>query len=148
MTDASPSPSPRACRTAVKIVALVALLVLHFLTRVYDARTMPLAGRHIYPRSYGFSLSLMSGRGLRDVVISDDSAARPIKEFLLLERNSVSAEEFAVYRAEMQSSGVDRQFDIYAPLATTRILDLYLAAGLWRLLRHFLDGDLHILRAG
>ena len=132
MTDASPSPSPRACRTAVKIVALVALLVLHFLTRVYDARTMPLAGRHIYPRSYGFSLSLMSGQGLRDVVVSDDSAARPIKEFLLLERNSVSAEEFAVYRSATRSPGGDREFDIYAPLATTRILDLYLAAGLWR----------------
>ena len=107
-------------------------MVLHFLTRVYDARTMPLAERHFYPRSYGFSLSLMSGRGLRDVVISDDSAARPIKEFLLLERNSLSAEEFATYQTDPRLQTEDRRYDFYTTLSTTRILDLYLAAGLWR----------------
>ncbi len=148
MTDASPSPSPRACRTAVKIVALVALLVLHFLTRVYDARTMPLAGRHIYPRSYGFSLSLMSGRGLRDVVISDDSAARPIKEFLLLERNSVSAEEFAVYRAEMQFVGRGSTIRHLRTTGDDPHFGSLLGRRFVALLRHFLDGDLHILRAG
>ena len=44
----------------------------------------------------------------------------------------MSAEEFATYQTDPRSQTEDRRSDFYTTLSTTRILDLYLAAGLWR----------------
>jgi hypothetical protein len=126
----------------VRAGVLGILLGLHFLTRLQAQQAMPLAERHFYPLSYLVSLSLVEGRGYgyllpagttleavwRGPLPPPSDPAFPVIAFLRLEGpESVSAAQLAEYvRAGARVVPAD-------PFEGTRVLDIRLTAGLWRL---------------
>jgi hypothetical protein len=127
-------------------VFLAAVLALHFFTRLHGHLTTPLQERHYYPTSYLVSLSLITGNGFsyllpRSVAASTalTSAIKathpegdpdgPLLDFISgTGREELSGPELAAYLA----SGAH---PVAAPeWETSRVLDIYLTAALWKLL--------------
>jgi len=120
-------------RRSWPIVVLVILLAYHFVARNYHAQNLPLADHHNYERSYGYALSLMADWGFEDIALAATPAARPVYEFLQLQRPRLTAEEWSDYVAEPPTPDQDSTYGVYRSLATTRTLDLRLTAWLWQL---------------
>jgi hypothetical protein len=133
----------------VQLGLLSAILGLHLQSRLTAQQTTPLSERHFYPEHYLVSLSILSGNGFNYLVplngsepSTSDADARgssparkgtdPVKRFLRAETDAISKAEFEGFLAR----GVHRQ-----PIGPsspgggwerTRVLDMYLAAGLWK----------------
>jgi hypothetical protein len=122
-------------------------LTLHFLTRQQAARAMPLRDRTFYPYVYRVSLSLLAGQGFEVFRLSDAPASRPVAEFLALQRERLSPEELRAFKAGPDARPItfpppnaETRFPNYmgedeiltSPLHTTRVLDVYVTALLWK----------------
>jgi hypothetical protein len=132
----------------VKTGLLVALLAAHFLSRQHAARTVPLPARSFYPWVYRVSLSLMAGHGFHLFRLTNSGAAQRIGDFLLLKSEAISPHDFEAffYNPEFRTAScplddaLPSHPGVYAdpndlpvsPLHTTRILDLYVAALVWK----------------
>ncbi len=112
---------------------LASLLVAHVATRLHLQAASSLARAHNYPRTYAVALSLLGGHGFADLAIDDSPSAAPLHEFLEMGRQRLSADELSRYFATVQRPERDPEHGLYAPLASTRVLDLRLAALLWRI---------------
>jgi hypothetical protein len=115
---------------AVKAMLLMAVLVVHLLSRWYAHQHYPLFGRHNYENDYQYSLSLLAGKGLYTLGPLEGPAADPLKEFFAGARTNVSRLELAEYVQTINENtsrlGIENQY------GSARILDLYLAVGLWK----------------
>jgi hypothetical protein len=112
---------------------LIVLLMAHLCSRLALHRTSAVSGAHNFDRMYGISLSLMAGRGFDDIAADRSAASAPLVEFFELRRSGITQDEFATYLASKPDATKDTQYRWYMPLASTRILDVRLAALLWRI---------------
>ena len=133
----------------VQLGLLAVILGLHLQGRLSAQLATPLAERHFYPDHYRVSLSLLSGNGFNYLVPhptdSDASRSRPdelryaaieanpIIAFLAGEADAVSREEFRRYLAQGVQPLPIGPSTPGGGWERTRVLDLYVAAGLWRL---------------
>jgi hypothetical protein len=82
----------------LRAAALLAVLGLHFWTRLHAAGTMPLAERAFYPHHYAPALSLLAGRGFNGLALGPAADPRPeahvVAKFLRLRRDDVPARRF------------------------------------------------------
>lgn len=123
-----------------KATLLGLLLALHFFTRLHGQQVTALHERHFYPLSYLVSLSVLEGRGfgyllpqgasLEDVWLRPlpplTDPALPVLAFLRLAgTEGVSPEQLADYSRSARVVAAD-------PVESTRVLDIYIAAWLWR----------------
>ena len=133
----SPQPrSPRRSHIVIwQLALLVALLAAHLGVRVYHTTHQPISmgARHDYIRSYAFSLSLILDKGFNDLPVFGTAAGTPVDDFLWLRRSELSREELRAFAADIPRPSQDPHFGIYAPLASTRVLDIHLTALLWRI---------------
>jgi len=130
----------------LQAVLLAALLGFHFVTRFHAQQATALQGRHFYSESYFVSLSLLAGRGFgyllpaAAAVEQEDSlsaarevlprtrAARWVVGFMSLAgQEEITDEQLLDY---LREGAVSVRPD---PIETTRVLDIYVAAALWRL---------------
>jgi hypothetical protein len=116
-----------------KAALLAALLAVHFAARWHHAQTMPLAERHNYERAYIYSLSVLAGRGFHDWALPETPAAAPISRFLEKQSDHITDGEFAAFRESSSPADRDVGMDDHDRWASSRILDHYVVAGLWRL---------------
>jgi hypothetical protein len=115
----------------LKAVLLLAFLVIHFLERQQTAKTMTQKGSQFYsysngyPTSYQISLAIMAGKGFCRLTLptADCPEARPISEFIGLQRPEISPKEFESYMRSPQA-----KTEPCADWESTRILDIYLTA--------------------
>jgi len=130
----------RRLRGCAKATLLGLLLGLHFFTRLHGQQVTALQERHFYPLSYLVSLSVVEGRGfgyllpqsasLEDVWLGPlpplKDPAFPALAFLRLAgTEGVSPEQMASYSRNARVVAAD-------PVESTRVLDIYIAAWLWR----------------
>jgi hypothetical protein len=111
------------------------------------AKNLPLSFRRFFPGAYCVSLSLVAGHGFQMFDLSLPEA-RALTDFLVLQRDQVSEEELQSFfghpRVKLIDSSPD-EADLNEPLSqwgfvpleskliTTRVLDVYVAALLWKL---------------
>jgi hypothetical protein len=145
--------SPRRAALA-RVVLLVAVLALHLEARLGTHRTMPADQKHFWPGSYLVSLSFLSGQGFSYVLPADASTdvavptqvnelrqrpgpAQPVMDFLSGKgRQHLEPHELTAYLAsdvkrvpiDLAGSGL-----LGSRWEATRILDIRLAALLWKL---------------
>lgn len=127
-------------RRYAKATLLGLLLALHFFTRLHGQQVTALHERHFYPLSYLVSLSVLEGRGfgyllpqgasLEDVWLRPlpppTDPAFPVLALLRLSgTESVSPEQLTDYSRSARVVAAD-------PVESTRVFDIYVAAGLWR----------------
>jgi hypothetical protein len=134
---------------ALKISALAAVLVVHFLTRQHLAKDGPIPGGYNYPYVYRTSLALMAGKGFRAFRFSDAPESAPVVAFLNGARKGLSREEFRRFLAGPDAQPISFPFADSAraipicplegelqrpvcPIETVRVLDIYTTALLWR----------------
>jgi hypothetical protein len=117
----------------LQLAVLTAILSLHLLSRLCTLLTTPLERMHFYPESYRVSLSLLAGNGFNDLLpaagLADahDEGARAVMEFAAGRgRDYLSEQEFRRFLA----GGVRVAPTVWE---RTRVLDIYVAAGLWKL---------------
>ncbi len=110
---------------ALKALLLLCVLAIHFASRHYAGEKTSPSQTHFYPTTYSYSLSLLAGRGFAPLSVSEGPEGRPLREFLELNRLRLGRGELEGGLAE-PSGEAQRN-----PLASFRVLDLYLAAGLW-----------------
>ncbi|HEX4000947.1 MAG TPA: VCBS repeat-containing protein, partial [Pirellulales bacterium] len=96
-------------------------------------RTSASAAAHNYERTYAVSMSLLAGRGYRDLAIDDSPGAAPLRDFFGMRSLRISREQFAAYLREAHDPASDPWFGRYMPLASTRIADVWVATILWRI---------------
>lgn len=105
----------------------IALLGLHFATRWRASESTPLRPRPFYSSDYQVALSLQLGHGFRGLDLENDTRlpAQAVKDFVELLRPDLPEKVLRRYDA-------DPQLIPPPALASTRILELRLAALLWR----------------
>jgi len=128
--------SSPATRRAVQVALLTTVLGMHFLMRWHIAEAMPLAARHFYPQDYLPSIRMAATHRLTghlperiwantpDTNPLTRPEAAPVREFLSLMRLAITADE---ERAFLRVPGAR-----VAPECVGRVLDIYLAALVWR----------------
>jgi hypothetical protein len=114
-------------------VLLVALLIAHLCSRLMLHRTSPSSAAHNYERTYAVSLSLLAGRGFHDLAIDDSAASAPLRDFFGMRSLQISRADFDAYLASKPDPAGDPWVGRYMPLASTRVLDVRMAAFLWRI---------------
>ena len=136
-TESKSKPSLAQCRArfiaAGKVALVVALLAFHFAARWHHALTMPLADRHNYEQTYAYSLSLLAGKGFHNLAVPPTPEAAPIARFLAKESDRVTRQEFQTFLANPGPQDFDADAGEHNVWASSRILDQYVVAGLWRL---------------
>ena len=117
-----------------RIWLLLALLGAHLAIRLSHSNQLPFTAdiRHDYSRCYGHALSLVLGRGFADVPTVGSPEAKPIDDFLAMRTQRISPEQLCAYGAATPDAGDDPWVGIYSSLATTRAIDMYVTAALWR----------------
>jgi hypothetical protein len=133
---------------AVQAALLVGLLAAHFGTRLHAHRATPLADRSFYPFVYRVSLSLMAGHGFKTYRFSDAAQTAPVAEFLSIGRERLSDDELRAFLAGPDAVPLAHPYtDLAGPFPrrtgdehilaephyTTRVLDLYVTALVWKL---------------
>jgi hypothetical protein len=116
-----------AARAAFKAAALLLVLAVHLATRLHAASLTPLVGRNFYPRDYEVALSLLAGRGFGGLEVWDDARpeARRIRRFLRQLRDDVDEKAWRSFVSGARAGEPPT-------LATSRVLEMRVAAGLWR----------------
>ncbi len=71
------------------------------------------------------------GQGYQNLALTEAPADQPVREFLNLQRASLSPAELEAFRQTPHPAYRDGEFVMYDRLATSRPLDLRLAAALW-----------------
>ncbi len=127
------TPNRRLLRRCWRPILVIGLLVLHFATRYRHVEVTPLNTRHDYGMSYGVSLSLLHGRGFEPVALGDTPASAAVGEFLRQERSRLTTAEARRFFAQPATTDVSIEHTMHRVFSTTRVLDIYLAAGLWSL---------------
>ncbi len=137
-------------RRALKLALLAALLVVHFLSRQFLVPTRPMREGWNYPYVYRTSLALLAGRGFGVFRISDAPESKPVVEFLTGQRDGLSRAQLRRFRDGPDGRPVafplpESQIALphfppggelatpLSPLHSTRVLDLYLTALLWKI---------------
>lgn len=125
----------RRCRSIsiAKVSLVVALLAIHFAARWHRARSMPLADRHNYEQTYAYGLSLLAGRGFHNLPVPPTPEGEPIARFLAKESDQVTPEQFQALIDNPGPQDFDADSGEHNYWASSRILDQYVVAGLWRL---------------
>lgn len=123
-----------------QLLLLAAITLAHIATRLEALRQYPLNKRQFYPETFRYSLAVMAGHGLRPVPFSGDPTSIPLQDFLSLQADSISPDDFARWQsAPHDTTWPMERFLTYEdqhmawPLYTTRVLDLLAAAGIWKL---------------
>ncbi|HEX3997602.1 MAG TPA: FG-GAP-like repeat-containing protein [Pirellulales bacterium] len=112
---------------------VVALLGLHFSERWHRAQSMPLADRHNYEQTYAYSLSILGGNGFHNLAVPPTPEGKPLERFLAKESDRVTPEQFQAFLANPGPANYDADAGEHNYWASSRILDQYVVAGLWRL---------------
>jgi hypothetical protein len=103
---------------------------LHLWTRLYAHEALPLYGRPFYAGSYMAAVSLLSGRGFAGFVVRPEDGARvearPVRRFLALQKDDLPDARLQTFLKTAVSTPAPAE-------ASTRVLDVRLAALLWRL---------------
>lgn len=115
-----------------KVALVVALATINFCDRWHRAQTMPLADRHNYEETYAYSLSLLAGKGFHNLAVPPTPEAEPIAQFLAKQSDHVSREQFETFLAHPGAQDYDADAGEHNFWASSRILDQYVVAGLWR----------------
>lgn len=122
----------------VQFLLLAAITLAHVATRLESLRQYPSGKRQFFPESFRYSFALMAGLGMRPVPFSGDPSSIPLQDFLSLQSDEVTAEQFEEWKAEPHdTSGPMERYLTYEdhhltwPLYTTRVFDLLAAAGIW-----------------
>jgi FG-GAP-like repeat/FG-GAP repeat len=123
-------PSRQRLRFAAKFALVTAVLGVFFLTRSYALEHWPLNGRHNYPFDFEYSLSLVAGQGLHTAGALEGPAGVPLLEFLSFKRRALSPAELD---AHFSTVDLSKRLGIEHMVASSRILDLYVAALVWKL---------------
>ena len=92
---------------------------------------LPCRARHLYPRNYSLALSLVAGHGFQDFPVGDTPGTKPVDDFLNLRRPSHRTMNWIVRSGEPCPPSQDPSYQFWDLLATTRVLDLRVAATLW-----------------
>jgi len=115
-------------RTA-QVLVLLGILGAHLGTRLYSIHARPLSAVSFYPEHYAGALSLMAGRGFRGLNVDPSADPRPatveVARFLAGQISRIDPSVFRQYAASPVEGALD-------PVATSRALDLRLAALVWR----------------
>gem|GEM_PF-3434122 len=120
------------CRPTWMTGLVLALLALHFAARWQQSRALPLADRHFYPRNYSLALSWIAGEGFHDFPVGDTPGTNAVDSFLKLERPGLTRDELQRAFREPCPESADPSFRFWELLATTRLLDIWSAALLWK----------------
>jgi hypothetical protein len=137
-------------RRGVKVGLLAVVLVGHFLSRQHLVQALPGAESMNYPYVYRTALALLAGHGFGIYRISDAPESRAVVEFLNGQRDGLSRTEFRRFLDGPDGQPVPFPIPEAAasfppgkagcelatpvnPLHTSRVLDIYTAALLWRL---------------
>lgn len=108
---------------------MLAILGAHLGTRLHTIRARPLNAVSFYPEHYAGALRLMAGRGFGGLDVDPGADPRPatveVARFLAGQVRSVDRPVFRQYAESPVEGGLD-------PVATSRVLDLRLAALVWR----------------
>jgi hypothetical protein len=133
----------------LKACALAVVLVIHFLSRQHLASGAPMQGGHNYPFVYRTSLALMAGKGFHAFRFTDAPESAPVVAFLNGARKGLSREEFRRFLAGPDAQPIaiplpaeGGAIPLYppegelkrpvSPFETSRVLDIYTTAILWR----------------
>ena len=146
-----PGPArPAFIRRTLKLALLAAVLVVHFLSRQYLVPTRPMREGWNYPYVYRTTLAILAGRGFGVFRFSDAPESKPVVEFLSGQRDGLSRQELRRFRdgpdgrpvafplPEAQTAlphyppGGELATPL-SPLHSSRVLDLYLTALLWKI---------------
>ncbi len=149
--QAIPDPArPVFIRRTLKLALLAAVLVVHFLSRQYLVPTRPMREGWNYPYVYRTSLAILAGRGFGVFRFSDAPESKPVVAFLGGQRDGLSREELRRFRdgpdgrpvafplPEAQTAlphyppGGELATPL-SPLHSSRVLDLYFTALLWKI---------------
>ncbi len=145
----APRPRNAFAWRAFKLGLLAVVLIAHFLTRQYLATGTPVPGGYNYPFVYRTSLALLAGKGFHAFRFSDAPESAAVVAFLNGERKGVSPDEFRRFLAGPDAGPVGFPLpDAHGvipffapegelkrpvqPLETSRVLDIYTTALLWR----------------
>jgi hypothetical protein len=137
-------------RPVLKMGILAVVLIIHFLMRQHLATGTPMQGGDNYPFVYRTSLAVLAGKGFRAFRFSAAPASAPVVAFLNGERKGLSRYEFRRFLAGPdaqpvafplpESGGViplyPQESELERPVSpweTSRVLDIYTTAFLWRL---------------
>lgn len=116
-------------RHAVQAALIVACLGLHLATRVHATRVRPIERFLFYPEHYAPALSLLGGRGFTGLALAPEVDPRPeageVRAFLSAGRAHLDSASFERYLEGARTGQLD-------PLSASRILDVRIAAMLWR----------------
>ncbi len=131
----------------LRALLLAGLLATHFGSRYHAHRTIPLAERGFNTYVYRVSLALLAGDGFQTYRFSQAPPTAPVAEFLNLQRPRLAPAEFAAFLAGPDARPLAHPFtDIARPFPlrdgdenviaephyTTRVLDVYTAALIWK----------------
>jgi hypothetical protein len=133
----------------LKVGALAAVLVVHFLTRQHLASDASLQGGYNYPFVYRTSLALLAGKGFHPFQFSDAPESAPVVAFLNGARKGLSRDEFRRFLDGPDARPVPfprpeamGTLPVYSPRGElkgfvtpyegARVLDIYTMAILWR----------------
>ncbi len=134
---------PRDRMRILQLGLLTAILALHLLSRLGTLLTTPLDQMHFYPESYLVSLSLLSGNGFNYLLpgAPPTGAPAPLPAALAQQGNGGAAAVMAFVAGTGRDSVSPDEFSAFLAAGVraaptewerTRVLDIYLAAGLWK----------------
>jgi hypothetical protein len=114
-------------KAGLKACVLLLALGLHLAARLSAASRLPVAGRNFYPRDYEVALSLAAGRGFGGLEVWDDPRpeARRVRRFLRQLRADIDDRSWRSFVGQARAGDPPT-------LATSRVLEMYVAAGLWK----------------
>ena len=93
---------------------------------------MPIADHYNYEQTYAYSLSLLAGKGFHNLAVPPTPEGEPIVRFLAKESDHVTREQFQAFLANPGPADFDADAGEHDFWASSRILDQYVVAGLWR----------------
>ena len=126
---------PRLSPRTIQLLLLALITMAHVATRLESQRQYPLGKRLFFPESFRYSLAVMAGLGLNPVPFSGDPTSIPLQDFLAVQSEGISAQEFEAWKQSRQSAETVHDSPLTYedqhltwPLYTTRVLDLLVAA--------------------
>ena len=129
---------PRLSPRTIQLLLLALITMAHVATRLESLRQYPLGKRLFFPESFRYSLAVMAGLGLNPVPFSGDPTSIPLQDFLAVQSEGISAQEFEAWKQSRLSAETVHDSPLTYedqhltwPLYTTRVLDLLVAAAIW-----------------